>query len=119
MHTTAPRGGPTPDDGDGAPPAPAIPSFASLRGGARRSPADLLVPGPSTDAPTVPTVPPAPTARAGTAGHRPTARPAEYGDLLLLGARLLRGAAALPGRVARRSVLGPARCLRRLLGERA
>jgi hypothetical protein len=85
------------------PTAPAIPSFASLRGTRGRSAVDLLVPGP------VPVqAPPA-------AGPAP--RPAEYADLLRLGLRLARAAAGAPRRVARWTVARPAGCARRLLGS--
>ncbi|MGY1814050.1 hypothetical protein [Blastococcus sp. SYSU D00820] len=75
---------------DGAPPAPEIPSLASLRSPARRSALDLLVP----ERPAGPPARPA----------RPAPRPPEYADLLLLGRVVVRSLAGLPGR-----------CLRRLL----
>jgi hypothetical protein len=86
---------------------PAIPSFASLRDPRRRTPVDLLVPGPP--------------AAASAAGTDPAggARPPDYGDLLRLGVRVVRAASAVPGRVALWSVLTPVRCLRWLLGEQA
>lgn len=93
---------------DGAPPSPVIPSFDSLRAPRRRTAVDVLVPGPP---PARSTPPPArsTSARSTTAG---AARPAEYADLLRLGARVIRAAVGLPGRVA----LLPVRCLQRLLG---
>ena len=61
--------------------APAIPSFASLRSGTRRSPADLLVlPEPA---------PP---------------RPPEWVDLLYLGLRVARWCVAQPVRTVRRLI---------------
>jgi hypothetical protein len=84
--------------------APVIPSFDSLRAQRRRSAVDLLVPGP----PPVPSATPA--ARAGVP------RPAEYADLLRLGARAVHAVAAVPVRVAWWSVREPVHCLRRLLG---
>ena len=78
--------GPFEDDGPASPP---IPSFESLRAPQRRSALDLFVPAPSEpirDARPVPeaapaAVPPSPPA---------APRPAEWGDLLLLGAHLTR-----------------------------
>ena len=67
-----------PDD-DESPLAPAIPSFASLRGGRRRSPADLLVSGRPAAAEPVPRSP-----------QRGTARPPEWTDLWHLGLRVVR-----------------------------
>ncbi len=83
----------TPDDEESAL-APPIPSFASLRGGGRRSPADLLVSQqPVRDQP----VPPSP---------RPGAvRPPEWVDLWYLGLR-----------VARWCVQQPIMTVRRLIG---
>jgi hypothetical protein len=82
-----------------------IPSFDSLRAPRRSTAVDLLVPEP----------PPAPGA---PGGSRPSGgpRPAEYGDLLRLGARVVRALAAVPGRLAVWSVREPVRCLRGLLG---
>jgi len=61
--------------------APAIPSFASLRGGARRSPADrLLYPEPAAT------------------------RPPEWADLWLLGLRVARWCAQQPIRTVRRLI---------------
>ncbi|MGY1722059.1 DNA-directed RNA polymerase subunit alpha C-terminal domain-containing protein [Blastococcus sp. SYSU DS0533] len=124
-------GGPVPADGGNAgseeegPVAPAIPSFASLRGPRRRSAVDLLVPAASEPAepgaaepgaaepgPAVsrsqPPATPAAAARPSTgAGGPPVAvRPPDYADLLRLGVHVTR------------VVLGlPARCLHRLLGR--
>ena len=61
------------------PTAPAIPSFASLRGPRRRSPVDVLVPA-----------------------QKAPPRPPEWGDLWLLGLHVAGELAALPGRVLRR-----------------
>ena len=71
--------------------APPIPSFASLRGGGRRTPADLLVPRqPGTGPP----VPPAP---------RPaSARPPEWADLWRLGLRVARWCVQQPITAVRR-----------------
>ncbi|RBY77269.1 hypothetical protein DQ238_15360 [Geodermatophilus sp. TF02-6] len=99
-HPVVPADGPGPAE-DESPQAPAIPSFDSLRSPRRRTAVDLLVPGPSSPAP-------APAAGA--------PRPAEYADLLRLGVRAVRAAAAAPGRVALWSVRAPVRGLRRLLG---
>lgn len=93
-----------------SPAAAEIPSFDSLRAVQRHTAVDVLVPGlpparPAADPVAAPTPAPAP---------RP--RPAEYGDLLRLGARLARAAAAVPVRLVRWSVREPARCLRRLAG---
>ena len=67
------------DPDDESPLAPSIPSFASLRGGRRRSAADLLVPR----QPAI--VPP------GTLSPRPeVARPPEWADLWHLGLRVAR-----------------------------
>ena len=82
-----------PDDEE-SPLVPSIPSFASLRGGGRRSAADLLVP--RQPAPVQP-VPPPP---------RPeVARPPEWADLWALGLR-----------VARWCVQQPITTMRRLIG---
>ncbi|WP_347056993.1 DNA-directed RNA polymerase subunit alpha C-terminal domain-containing protein [Blastococcus sp. HT6-30] len=97
-----------------SPAAPAIPSFASLRGPRRRSAVDLLLPDPPP--PGVPADPAAPAApspsRPPTAPLAPTGpaapaavRPPDYADLLRLGVH-----------VARTVLTAPARCLRRLLG---
>jgi hypothetical protein len=70
----------TPDDDQSAA-APTIPSFASLRGGPRRSPADaLLYPAPS-----------------------PT-RPPEWADLWLLGLQVARWCMQQPIRTVRRLI---------------
>lgn len=98
-----------------SPDAPMIPSFDSLRAPRRRTAVDLLVPEP----------PPAPGASGGSrpsggapGESRPSGgpRPAEYGDLLRLGVRVVRALAAVPGRLAVWSVREPVRCLRGLLG---
>lgn len=85
-----------------APVAPEIPSFASLRDPRRRAPVDVLL-SQSTYGPAA-------------SGPAPAAapRPAEYADLLRLGARVIRAVAALPWRVARWSVREPVRCVGRL-----
>ncbi|MGK5114747.1 MULTISPECIES: DNA-directed RNA polymerase subunit alpha C-terminal domain-containing protein [unclassified Geodermatophilus] len=91
-----------------SPLAPPIPSFDSLRGPRRRTAVDLLVPDRRPpDPPPVSAPRPAPAAP----------RPAEYADLLHLGARLARAAAGVPWRVARWSVQLPVRRLRGLLGR--
>jgi hypothetical protein len=70
----------TPDD-EHSTQAPAIPSFASLRGGARRSPADaLLYP------------------------ERASTRPPEWADLWLLGLRVARWCVHQPIRTVRRLI---------------
>jgi hypothetical protein len=82
-----------PDDEE-SPRAPSIPSFASLRGGPRRSAADVLVPRQPATVQPVPLSP------------RPEApRPAEWGDLWHLGLR-----------VARWCVQQPIATVRRLIG---
>jgi hypothetical protein len=99
---TDPEPGPAEDE---SPAAPVIPSFHSLRDPRRRAAVDLLVPGP----PSVPST---------TAAARPgVPRPAEYADLLRLGARVVRDVVCVPGRVVRWSFREPVHCLRRLLGE--
>jgi hypothetical protein len=82
-----------------SPAAPAIPSFASLRAPRSRTAVDVLVPAPP------------PRSAAASAP-----RPPEYADLLLLGQRVFRAMASVPGRVALWSVREPVRCLRRVLG---
>ena len=67
--------------------SPVMPSFASLRGPARRSPVDLLLPG---EPPAAPAPEPRPT------------RPPEWSDLLHLAAHLAGAAVALPTRWVRR-----------------
>jgi hypothetical protein len=110
---------PTIDPGgtrDGAPAAPEMPSFESLRDRRRSSAVDLLVPGapPAEPAPAAPVSAPVLSERpAAPAAGGP--RPAEYGDLVRLGGHLLSAAVALPLRLAARSVRGPARWVRRLL----
>lgn len=73
---------------------PVIPSFASLRAPRRRAAMDWLDPVP----------PPAPVAAAPppprAARQAPAPRPAEWPDLLRLGARVARSLACLPGRMA-------------------
>jgi hypothetical protein len=97
---------PEPDPGEvESPAAPAIPSFDSLRAPRRRAALDLLMPDP----------PPAPATAPAPWAVQP--RPAEYADLLRLGARAVRAVAGVPVRVARWSVREPVRCLRRLRGE--
>ncbi|MCZ2860512.1 DNA-directed RNA polymerase subunit alpha C-terminal domain-containing protein [Blastococcus sp. VKM Ac-2987] len=117
-HAGAPAEAPAPDEAE-SPAAPAIPSFASLRGPRRRSAVDLLLP----DAPTVPEPLPAPAESEPPAAGGPATRPAsarttsagpvaaapvrppEYADLLGLGVHVVRAV-----------LTAPARCLRRLLG---
>jgi hypothetical protein len=85
-------------DDEESPLAPSIPSFASLRGGGRRSAADLLVPRqPATvqPAPLSPRLSPRPE----------VARPPEWADLWDLGLR-----------VARWCVQQPIVTMRRLIG---
>jgi hypothetical protein len=102
--------------GDEGPASPRIPSFESLRAPRRRNAVDVLTPGlgPVAEVP-VAEVPVAevPVAEVPVADVRPPAarpatgpRPATYADLLPFGLRL---ASAV--------LTGPARCLRRLLGE--
>ena len=74
---------PTDDDDLTGPTAPAIPSFASLRGPRRLSPVDVLVP--------VERTPP---------------RPPEWSDLWLLGQHVAGAVLALPGRLLRRLLGG-------------
>ena len=71
------------DDPERGPMAPAIPSFDSLRGPRRRSPADVLVPA-----------------------HQAPPRPPEWGDLWLLGLHVAGALAGLPGRLVRRLLGG-------------
>jgi hypothetical protein len=82
-----------PDDEE-SPLGPSIPSFASLRDGRRRSPADLLVPRQPA---AVPPLPPSP--------HPRSASPPEWADLWHLGFR-----------VARWCLLQPITTMRRLIG---
>ena len=83
-----------PADDEESPLAPSIPSFASLRGGRRRSPADLLV-----ALQPVAVEPVSPARRPGVA------RPPEWADLWHLGFR-----------VARWYVQQPITTVRRLIG---
>lgn len=107
-----------PDESE-SPAAPAIPSFASLRGPRRRSAIDLLlsdaVSGPSAARldPAAPAARPAPA----PAAARPAPRPAEYADLVRFGIHVIRTAVFVPGRVAGWAVREPRTCLRRLLGR--
>ena len=97
---------------DESPDAPAIPSFASLRAPQRRSALDLLVPGPPPAEPE-----PAEPVDAEPPPAEPRAsRPAEYADLLRIGAHLARAVAGVPGRAVRWSLREPVRALRWLLG---
>jgi hypothetical protein len=112
-----PSGAPRPEAE--SPNAPAIPSFASLRGPRRTTAVDLLVPG----APRAAAASGAPRPAAAPSGTpRPAAaasgapRPAEYADLLRLGLRAARAVAGMPGRLALWSVRAPVAGLRRLLG---
>ncbi len=111
-------------EADGAPAAPAIPSFDSLRAPRRRTAFDVLVPEDTTadaqeDAPE-----PTPPARPAPAASRPDGpraaapRPAEWADLAALGARGVRVAAVLPWRVALWWVQAPARWAGRLRAGR-
>ncbi|SNS23920.1 RNA polymerase, alpha chain C terminal domain [Geodermatophilus saharensis] len=118
-----------PADDDGGPDSPAIPSFASLRDPRRRTALDLLVPATGTpdaeawtepvpEPPTgPPPSPPGDTGRGPAGPVAPAPRPAEYADLLRLGARLARAAVTVPGRVALWSVRTQVDWLRRLLGS--
>ena len=109
--------GPAEDDGPASPP---IPSFASLRAPQRRTAMDLLVPGLPAEAPAdTPPNPPSPPGSPNPPGPpepRRAPRPAEYGDLLRIGAHLARAVAGVPVRVVRWSLAEPVRVLRRLLG---
>ena len=81
-------------DDEESPLAPSIPSFASLRGGGRRSAADLLVPRqPATSRPVT------------SSPRSQVARPPEWADLWHLGLR-----------VARWCVQQPIATMRRLIG---
>ncbi|MBB3083929.1 DNA-directed RNA polymerase subunit alpha C-terminal domain-containing protein [Geodermatophilus sabuli] len=99
-----------------SPAAPAIPSFASLRDPRRRTAVDLIVPATPHPADRAATRPGEPAAAPSgpRAAARPATgpRPAEYADLLRLGARVVRAAAGVPLRMAG----WPVRCLRRLVG---
>jgi hypothetical protein len=97
---------------DESPDAPAIPSFASLRAPQRRSALDLLVPGPPLPEPA--DAAPADAEPAAAAPQAP--RPAEFGDLLRIGAHLARAVAGVPVRAVRWSLREPLRALRWLLG---
>jgi hypothetical protein len=81
-----------PDDEESAL-APSIPSFASLRGGRRQSPADLLV---SRQPAAVQPVPPSPRPEA--------ARPPEWADLWHLGLRIARWCVQQPVTTVRRLI---------------
>lgn len=110
---------PAPDPEQESPAAPAIPSFASLRAPQRRTAMDLLVPGlppdlPADAPPSAPSPPAAPGPPAPGAPGAP--RPAEYGDLLRIGAHLARAVAGVPVRALRWSLREPVRALRWLLG---
>jgi hypothetical protein len=94
---------PESDKGQELPVAPKIPPFDSLRTPRRRSAADVLMAE-------------TPLGRA-TSGPAGTPRPATYADLLHFGVRLVRGAACVPGRLARWSVREPVHRLRHLLGQ--
>lgn len=74
---------PTDDHDPNGPTAPAIPSFASLRGPRRRSPVDVLVPA-----------------------EQAPPRPPEWSDLWLLGVHVAGAVVALPGRLLRRLLGG-------------
>ena len=108
-----------------SPAAPAIPSFASLRGPRRSSAVDLLLPGaasttsaarPAASAALPTPVPSAARPAAAQPAARPAPRPAEYADLLRFGIHLVRAAAAVPGRLAGWAVREQRACLRRVLG---
>jgi hypothetical protein len=109
--------------GAGAPTAPGIPSFASLRDARRRSPVDALfaagppatppdspraAAGPATDGPAA-----APPRAASPAPARTAAavRPPEWADLWHLGVHVTAALAGVPARVVRSQV----GCLRSLL----
>ena len=81
-----------PDDEE-SPLVPAIPSFASLRGGGRRSAADLLVPRQPAPVQPVP-LPPRPE----------VARPPEWADLWTLGLRVAQWCAQQPITMMRRLI---------------
>jgi hypothetical protein len=98
--------GPEPAEEE-SPTAPRIPSFDSLRAPRGRTAVDWLVPEP----------PPVPVATGTAPARAGGPRPAEYADLLRLGARVVRAVAGVPGRIVRWSVGEPARCLRRLFDE--
>jgi hypothetical protein len=95
-----------------SPAAPAIPSFASLRGPRGRSAVDLLLqgaaPGPSAPRPSAP--------RPSAPRPGPAPRPAEYADLVRFGIHLARVTAVMPLRMAGWAVREPRACLRRVLG---
>jgi hypothetical protein len=125
---TLPRGRAA-EDGE-APAAPQMPSFASLRDPRRRTALDLLVPaaapagdatdtgadtGADTEVEPEPEPEPAPEPVA-VRRPAPAPRPAEYADLVHLGARLARAAVTVPGRLALWSVRTQVGLLRRLLG---
>ena len=112
---------PVPSAEGESPDAPAIPSFASMRAPQRRSALDLLVPGPPPAEPPPAEPPPAEPPPAEPADAPPAAaprapRPAEYGDLLRIGAHLARAVAGVPVRAVRWSLREPVRALRWLLG---
>jgi hypothetical protein len=83
---------------------PEIPSFASLRGPARRSPVDLLLPG----EPLVVASPATPPVAPATAPAAPSAapRPPEWADLLHLAVHVLRWSFGVPARQVRRLLGG-------------
>ena len=83
--------GQRPTDDDESAFAPPIPSFASLRGGGRRSPADLLVPRQ-----------PAPVQPAARSPRPAAARPPEWADLWHLGLRVARWCVQQPITTVRR-----------------
>lgn len=93
--------GPVPDDEE-SPAAPRIPSFESLRDPRRRTTVDLIAPATPPPADPTPTAPP---------------RPPDYADLWRLGVRVGSALATLPVRLALRTVQGPVRRLRRLVGR--
>jgi predicted flap endonuclease-1-like 5' DNA nuclease len=121
---------------DGAPAAPVIPSFDSLRAPRRRTAFDVLVPGDAdavddttadtvadavadaVDRQDVPAPRPTPPAAPPAAAPAGAPRPAEWADLAALGARGVRVAAVLPWRVALWWVQAPVRLADRLLGRR-
>jgi hypothetical protein len=83
----------------GAPVAPPVPSFASLRDPRRRSPLDVLAPPPAAPEPAAP---PAAAEPAAPPTAAPAPRPPDYADLLRLAVHLARWTAGLPVRGLRR-----------------
>ncbi|WP_369254873.1 DNA-directed RNA polymerase subunit alpha C-terminal domain-containing protein [Geodermatophilus amargosae] len=110
---------PLPDDDDGGPASPAIPSFESLRGPRRRSALDLLVPeqppaAEEADDAEPLDIEPLDALAEQPPGLRRAPRPAEWSDLAALGVRGVRAAASLHWRVTVWWVQAPARLVERL-----